>query len=148
VVHQVSGGLLPPSRGPLPRCCPGLPCGSWVSLGVRFRLLPLDSPPLHGRTTSPAKSCAPWFLPPPHSQLHSRCCWLASGGVTIEISPHPSMRGGVGRKRGVIRYEHGRWWWGEFRGKRAVTAVDIPAVTLVTTVGGFNLNSRAARSKI
>jgi len=37
----------------------------------------------------------------------------ASGGVTIEISPHPSMRGGAGRKRGVIGYEHGRWWWGE-----------------------------------
>ena len=36
-----------------------------------------------------------------------------SGGVTIEISPHPSMRGRAGRKHGVIGYEHGQWWWGE-----------------------------------
>jgi len=31
--------------------------------------------PPHGCTTSPRKSCTTWFLPTPHSQLHSWCCW-------------------------------------------------------------------------
>lgn len=95
VVRYVGIGLVLPS------------CGSPSQQrhrGVPYLVVVLTVP--HGRITSPAKSCATWFLPPPHSQIHSRCCWLASGGVTIEIRPHISMRGGAGRKRGVIRYAH------------------------------------------
>ena len=75
VVHQVYGVLVPLSRGSLPHC-PGLPCWIWVH--IRFSSLPLGSPLPHGQTTSPTKFTT-WLPPPPHSQLHSGCCWLASG---------------------------------------------------------------------
>ena len=74
-----------------------------------------------GATLSPRHLC---------SQLHCRCCWLASGGVVVEISQHPSMRGGAGKKRGVAGHEQGQqWWWKE--------SID-GAVTLVTPFGVLN----------
>ena len=115
VVHQVGDRVAHPPRGSLPVVVLACHAGAgfaWVSVPnhCHWAHLFLIGPP------HPLQNLPPWchvVASPPRPQLR-RCCKLVSGGVVIEISPHPSVRGGAERKRGVVGYEPGqRWWWGE-----------------------------------